>query len=295
MNRRDLLKQAGALAVGLPALRASGMAGSSAQSDNKVLIITFNGPFCFWSEAKEKKYKVMAPLVGTNFTSAAHQAWAATSQNEAILNSSPCASSPEYELNIPESDRSPKISGTTVYQYPQEGKPEDQKTLFTLSVPNPDEIIGVRPTMVNFKSGRAAAQSGLLAAGLTFVYRDVDVTKKIMLVQRPSNLPIGPDKCPYLNPYQACFDNDATLPTATLGIHLSRVDQRQNGHEHANFVWGKMEEMYPWMEKTTLDFPGFNPAGCPPGPGKGAIGPGNDCEVPTMMLTVGGNLIRRKK
>jgi hypothetical protein len=297
MNRRDLLKLAGALAVGLSARRASGMASSSAQSGNKDLIVTFNGPFCFWSEAKEKKYKVMVPLVGTNFTSAAHQAWVATSQNEAILNSSPCASSPEYELHIPGADRSPAISGTTAYQYPQEGPP-GTKTLFILSAPNPDEIIGVRPTTVSFKPlPHAALQSGgLLAAGLTFVYKDVDV-KKIRLTQSTVPNPSGGTaKCsPLLNPYQPCFDNDATLAAATLGIHFSRVNQSQNGHEHANLVWGKMEEMYPWMERTTISFPGFNPAGCPPGPGKAAIGPGNDCEVPIMMLQAEENLTNQKK
>ena len=294
MNRRDLLKRTGTLVVGLPALRASSLTNSMVQPDGKYLVINFSGPFCFWTDAEKKKYTVMAPLVGKNVTLAAHQAWTATSENETILNSNPCAISPEYELHVPGPDRSTEITGTTAYQYPQEG-PAGQKTLFTLSVPNPDEIIGIHPTMVSFNSTRAAAQSGLLAAGLTFVYKNVDVTQ-IMLTQRidpkSSN---RPDKCPYLKPYQPCFDNDATLPTATLGIHLSRVDQRQNGHDHANLVWGKMEEMYPWMDKTTIAFPGFNPAGCPPGPGTAAIGPGNDCEVPIMMLQPGENLNRQKK
>ncbi|HEY2496215.1 MAG TPA: hypothetical protein VGK24_04025 [Candidatus Angelobacter sp.] len=294
MNRRDLLKRTGTLALGLPALRAASLQNSMAQSDVKCLVVIFSGPFCFWAETNEKKYKVMAPLVGTNATLARHQAWTATSENETILNSSACTILPDYELLIPGSDRSPKISGTKAYQYPQDGL-AGRNTLFTLSVPNPDEIIGVRPTMVNFKSTRAAAQSGLLAAGLTFVYRDVDV-KKIMLTQpTPPKSTTGPHKCPWLNPYRPCFDNDVTLPCATLGIHLSRVDQSQNGHEHANHVWGKMEEMYPWMEKTTISFPGFNPAGCPPGHGKGAIGPGNDCEVPIMMLQGEENLIRQKR
>jgi hypothetical protein len=294
MNRRDLLKRTGTLVVGLPALRASSLTNSMVQPDGKYLVVTFSGPFCFWTEAKEKKFTVMAPLVGKNVTLAAHQAWAATTENETILNSRPCAVSPEYELHIPGPDRSPEISGTTAYRYPQEG-PAGGKTLFTLSVRNPDEIIGIHPTKVNFKSPRAAAQSGLLAAGLTFIYKNVDVTE-IRLTQRVDpKSSTHPHECVPLNPYQPCFDNDAALPTATLGIHLSRVDQKQNGHEHANFVWGKMEEMYPWMEKTTITFPGFNPAGCPPGPGKSAIGPGNDCEVPIMLLQPGEDLTRQKK
>ena len=294
MNRRDLLKRTGTLVLGLPALSASSLENAMAQSDGKCLVVTFFGPFCFWAETKEKKYKVMAPLVGTDVKLARHQAWTATSENETILNSSQCAISPEYELYVPGPERSPKISGTTAYEYPQEGPP-GPKTLFTLSTPNPDEIIGVRPTRVNFKASRAVAQSGLLAAGLTFVYRDVDV-KKVMLTQRtPAKSSAGPDKCPWLKPYQPCFDNDVTLPSATLGIHLSRVDQSQNAHDHANFVWARMEEMYPWMEKTTLSFPGFNPAGCPPGPGTLEIGPGNDCEVPTMLLQLTENLTRQKK
>src|SRR5215467_1499010 len=294
MNRRDLLKRTGTLVVGLPALRASSLTNSMVQSDGKYLVVNFSGPFCFWTEAKEKKYTVMAPLVGKNVTLAAHQAWAATSENETILNSYPCAISPEYELHIPGPDRSTQITGTTAYQYPQEG-PAGRKTLFTLSLPYPDEIIGIHPTMVSFKSPRAAAQSGLLAAGLTFAYKNVDVTQ-IMLSQRiDPKSSSHPGKCPQLIPYQPCFDNDATLPTATLGIHLSRVDQSGNGHAHANLVWGKMEEMYPWMEKTTISFPGFNPAGCPPGPGAAAIGPGNDCEVLIMMLQGSEDLNRQKK
>lgn len=293
MNRRDLLKRTGTLALGLPALRASSLTNSMVQSGGKCLLVTFFGPFCFWAEQNEKKYKVMAPLVGKDAAFARHQAWTATSENETILNSQQCAVSPEYELQIPGQDRSPVISGTTAYQYPQEG-PAGRETLFTLFAPNPDEIIGVRPTKVDFKPAPAAGQSGLLAAGLTFVYRDVDV-KEIMLIQlTPPKSTTVPNKCPWLNPYQPCFGNDATLPCATLGIHLSRVDQSQNGHEHANHVWGKMEDMYPWMEKTKLTFPGFNPAGCPPGPGKSAIGPGNDCEVPIMLLQ-GENLTRQRK
>ena len=293
MNRRDLLKRTGTLILGMPALRASSLETSMSQSEGKSLVVTFSGPLCFWSESNEKKYTVMAPLVGTNVTLAAHQAWTATSQNETILNSSPCASSPEYELQIPGPDRTPEISGTTVYAYPQEGLP-GRNTLFTLSAPNPDEIIGIHPTMVTFKSPRASVQSGLLAAGLTFVYRDVDV-KKIMLTQRNAPKPPIRDKCLPLKPYQPCFDNDVTLPSATLGIHLSRVNQSQNGHEHANLVWSKMQEMYPWMEKTTISFPDFNPAACPPGPGTSQIGPGNDCEVPVVLLQPGGNITRQKR
>lgn len=291
MNRRDLLKRAGALVAGLPALRASSLTNPMVQSDGKYLVVTFSGPFCFWDDAETKKYIVMAPLVGKNVTSAAHQAWAATSENETILNSRPCPVSPEYELNIP-GDRSPKISGTKPYLYPQEG-PRGKETLFTLSVSYPDEIIGIHPTMVTFTSTHAAVQSGLLAAGLTFVYKNVDVDgTKIMLTQKVSP---KSSACVPLEPYQACFQNDASLPTATLGIHLSRVDQKGNGHAHANLVWGKMQEMYPWMEKTGVHFPHFNPAGCPPGPGKSAIGPGNDCEVPIMMLQLGENLTKQKK
>lgn len=294
MDRRDLLKRAGTLVMGLPALRASSLGNSMVQSDGKYLVVNFSGPFCFWADAETKKYIVMAPLVGKDVASAAHQAWAATSENETILNSRPCPVSPEYELNIP-GDRSPKMSGTKPYLYPQDG-PRGKETLFTLSVSYPDEIIGIHPTMVTFISTGATAQSGLLAAGLTFVYKNVDVDgTKIMLTQK-----VGPKSstlhaCTPLEPYQACFQNDASLPTATLGIHLSRVDQKGNGHLHANIVWGKMEDMYPWMEKTKLHFTGFNPAGCPPGPGKSAIGPGNDCEVPIMLLQAGGGNPAKRK
>jgi hypothetical protein len=171
--------------------------------------------------------------------------------------------------------RSPR-DGAAGKSVSRPGRPSGTKTLFILSAPNPDEIIGVRPTRVSFKPlPHAALQSGgLLAAGLTFVDKDVDV-KKIRLTQSTVPNPSGGTaKCsPLLNPCQPCFDNDATLSAATFGIHLPRVNQSQNGHEHANLVWGKMEEMYipGWGKQQSLSL-ALTPQDALPAPAQPRLG-----------------------
>jgi hypothetical protein len=289
MNRRDLLRHAGALAIGLPALRASGAANSIAQAGGKDLIVTFSGPFCYW--AQPEGYKVMAPPIGKNFKYP-HQSWIATSTNETILDAPQLSPAPEYQLSIPGPARSPQTSGTETFNYQQE-KSRGQAPLFTLIAPYPDVIIGVRPTKVDITSSAASQpQTKILAAGLTFLYKNVDVHQIQLVTKTQSSKTPQP-------PFQPCFTNDDALSVAILTIHLSQVDQHPDpGHGQAHAVWGQMKAMYPWVD-TQISFPGFDTAACPPEMaakpqrsstttrkkiGAPEVGPGNDCEVPIMTL-----------
>ena len=296
MNRRDLLKQAGALAVGLPALRASGLARPMPQSGGKDLVVSFAGPFCFW--AQDGGILVMAPAIskGQGFNPA-HQAWIATNQNEAELapGITPLPPLPEYTLAIPGSRSSTAPGGTPIFTYPQEGA-KGKDFFFTVLVPNPDIMVGTRSTYVTLKPRQAEPR--ILAAGLTLLYQNVDLGA----VQ----LNLNGQKI-----FTPCFDNDKDLPAAMLGIHLAQINQtRGQGHAPAKAVWGKMMAMFKWLEKDfgQIDFPPFDITHCPPVPvattgaatrrgQKGAaplFGPGNDCEVPIMMLQ-GIDQVKKKK
>lgn len=299
MNRRDLLKQAGALAIGLPALGTSGFAKPSASATSKDLIVAFSGPFCYWSQAEG--FKLMAPPIGKNFKYP-HQAWIATSTNETILDSPQLSPAPEYELLIHGPARSPQTSGTPAFNYQQE-KSQGKAPLFTLTAPNPDVIIGVRPTKVDITSTAASQpETKILAAGLTFLYKNVDVSQILLVTKSQSS------RTP-LPPFQPCFTNDEALSVAILTIHLSQVDQRPDpGHGQAHAVWEQMKAMYPWVD-TQISFPGFDTAACldmavkpQKGPAAGGkkkigapeVGPGNDCEVPILMLGGQGSFNKQK-
>ena len=301
MNRRDLLKQAGALAIGLPAFRASGMAGSSAQSGNKDLIVTFNGPFCFWMNSTN--VLVMAPPVGTDYACAAHQAWIATSANEMQLNStlSPGETPPSYDLKMNVPSNPVSYSGTCIFSWGQD-EYLGANPLFNLTLPIPNKIIGVRPTCPEIIYGSTPPQqqcvqggadlSKGMASGLTFLYQNVDLSR-VCLGKLDTPQKSSKSNC-FFTP---CFDNDKDLPAATLGVHLSKLDQHPDEkHKHASYVWSQMLSMYPWMLEDIkgIRFKAIAPGACTC-VNAAAIGPGNDCEVPTMMLTLGGNLIRRKK
>jgi hypothetical protein len=290
LKRRDILKQAGALALGLPAMNAAGLITSVVSSPTrKDLIVRFTGPFCYWLE---NGVKVMAPPVGTNFRRAQHQAWTATSANETTLNSVSGSNPPNYELKIGLTATSPILpipAGTKIFNYEQ-GTPPGKNPLFNLTLPFPDKLIGTRPTRVTIipQPGRTANAPQILAAGLTFYYKDVDLDQ-VRLTDGDKTV------------FTPCFTNDAELPCANLGIFLTRVNQRpDHSHNHAKQAWSQMLDMYPWMKKEIkdIDFPPFNPAACfPPEAGSvppnktssediphAMVGPGDDCEVPIMLL-----------
>ena len=302
MNRRDVLKRTGALALGLPAISTSGMINSAFNQlpGNKDLIVTVAGPFCYW--LLDNAVKIMAPPVGTDYHHAAHQAWMGTSTNETMLASTSSANPPEYVLGIKPFPLAhpgaalPLISGTPAFAYEQ-GTPPGQNPLFNFILPFPERVIGVRPTDVTIlKCPDSVQTSGLLAAGLTLYYPNVDLNQVTVTV----------GGAPY---FQPCFDNDKDLPCATLGIHLTQLNQRPDKyHRHAKHVWNQMLAMYAWMQDEIkgIKFNPFDPAECPfehpakrpatPRPAAPEYGPGNDCEVPIMVLSpIGKNSAKRKK
>src|SRR5882672_4211648 len=91
MKRRDLLKGAGTLVLGAPAVRAAALLKSNAeptpQGNTKDLVVAFAGPFCYWQGLHESSdncqcITVMAPPVGPDYTKAPHQPWLGTTSNE---------------------------------------------------------------------------------------------------------------------------------------------------------------------------------------------------------------------
>lgn len=298
MNRRDLLKRTGTLALGLPALRASGAAGPLSQAGTRELIVSFNGAFCFWMYADS--ILVMAPPVGPDYECAPHQPWVGTSMNETQISLQP-GETPCYNLNmgpLPSGSRlsNDLFAGTPALKYGQE-EYLGADALFKLTVPMPDKIIGVRPTCVDIHyrpkpplKGHSPKQGGqgeheTYASGLTFIYRSVDLSQ-VQLVQLPC---LG--KNPAFAPFTPCFENDKDLPAAFLGVHLTKLDQHPDKeHRHAGYVWSQMLSMYPWLLESIkgITFKSFNPASCKCPSKLIDIGPGNDCEVPIMLLTTGG-------
>jgi len=264
------------------------------QAATQDLMVSFDGPFCFWAQDNGGLI-AMAPRIGPGF-SVPHQAWIATHQNEMQLPDEVVVPAPAYELvGLGSHSPSPDTDGATIFTKPQDGHPRSTDTLFTISVPAADVMVGTRPTLVSFGSGKPKIQ----AAGLTLLYRNVDLTGVQFNLEKQTV-------------FTPCFRYDAKLSVATLGIHLSQVDQkRQKSHAHAISVWGEMMAMFKWLEKEygQIDFPPFDITACPPGPapatgaattrgqkgGKTLFGPGNDCEVPIMWFSTGGNPARQKR
>jgi hypothetical protein len=275
------------------------------------LVVTFAGPFCFWLEGDATKIdsiKVMAPPVGPYYPGARHQPWFGTSANEKLV-----LSQQDYTLVIdghkPPSTF-PTPSGTSIFYYEQGpgNGVAPLAPLFNLRAPIPDIIVGVVPTVVKMVCTPGTPDSyckewTVYATNLTFVYQNVPDLKGV-------NILLGQGTSQYFSP---CFDNDQMLPSAGLGIHLSPLERLDPGHKQATKTWSQMLAMYPWMDKeiTGIDFcPQFDASACPVDPkschdeknarqhGKVAavgVGPGNDCQVCTMMLPPVGFKSKLKK
>jgi hypothetical protein len=299
MKRRDVLKGVGALAVAAPAGRTFAYPAKSlaVSSTSKDLVVTFAGPFCFWLDSDS--VKVMAPPVGPLYVPAPHTPWFGTSTNEKPVHGTPA----DYKLVIDgyqAPTTTPIPAGTRVFYYEQ-GQGKGAPPLFNLSVPVPNVVIGVRPTVAKMVCSPTnpdpyCKQWNSYASGLTFLYQNVDL-QGVHILQGASE---------YFRP---CFTNDEVLPAAGLGIHLTPVDRRADpSHGHAKKVWSQMLAMYPWMgqEITGIEFcPNFDPSACSFDPAscgtathrseaKVMIGPGDDCEVPGMLLGPIGSRAKRK-
>ncbi len=321
MKRRDLLKGAGSLVLGAPAVRASALLKFNAEPAPQVqpqdLVVAFNGPFCFWqgvppgSTNKDCDHciTVMAPPVGPTCPNRRirHQPWVGTTTNEKPIN---VASNATLTLKLPgyQSPENPGHSGTRHFDYEQ-GMNTGVLPLFNLTVPVPNIIIGVRPTQVMMVCAAGMSDDYckeyiVYASGLSFVYKNVPLDG--VEIKHGSNRFFAP-----------CFTNDADLKDATLGVHLTPLDRNQDpGHIHATEVWKQMLTMYPWMqtEITSIDFcQTFDPALCDHLPCTGRssksdhgkahhdtetrllVGPGGDCEVPIMNLGPPGPNSKRKR
>jgi hypothetical protein len=326
VKRRDLLKGAGTLVLGAPAVRAAALLKSNTeptpQDLAKDLVVAFNGPFCFWqgipgSNQPCQCITVMAPPVGPNCPDhkIRHQPWVGTTTNEIAINANnvPPGTTLVLGINGYSSPPAPTHSGTKSFAYEQ-GMGTGATPLFNLRVPIPDIIIGVRPTAVMMvcvnPTEDYCTKYMVYGSGLSFVYK------------KALNAPVGGvditnGTTPFFNP---CFTNDADLKDATLGVHLTQLDRHPDqDHKHAQLVWAKMLSMYPWMqtEITGIDFcPTFDPASCDPlqctapsvkpdhkksKPGHKhevnpiLVGPGGDCQVPIMDLGPPGPNSKRKR
>ncbi|HTD22036.1 MAG TPA: hypothetical protein VK738_05245 [Terriglobales bacterium] len=301
MKRRDLLKATGALMLGAPALRASAL--SCPTQPPLDLVVTFDGPFCFWQETQD--IKVMVPPVGPDCHGAEHQPWFGTTTNQIAVNVDP-GTNLTLAINgyVPPTD-GPCRSGTSSFDYEQ-GAGKGSDPLFNLFVPIPDIIIGVRPTAAKMICAPGVTdpyctQFAIYCSGWSFVYQNVNLNGVAITGPDPS-------KPPFFTP---CFTNDASLKEATLGVHLTPLDRHPDPeHKHAKKVWSQMLSMYPWMqtEINGIDFcanfdPGscnFDPAKCISTPKPGhkhplMVGPGSDCEAPIMGLNPPGSNPRRRK
>jgi hypothetical protein len=252
------------------------------------LLVTLSGPFCYWQEANY--VKVMAPPVGRDSKVSPHQAWIGTHANEKKMHSAVVTTktSPEYSLSIPGRPGFPGTAGTPTFSYEQ-GNPLGELPLFNLRLPFPDQVIGIRPTSVRFDKQQPYQ---IFAAGWMCLYKNVEWSKVAVTE--------GKEDKPFFNP---CFTNDELLSTASLVFFLTPLNQQPDpGHLRAMHVWSKMLSMYPWMEDEFghIEFdPFFDPSKCSDAHGQSGevsrqhpprplVGPGNDCEVPGMLMILGG-------
>lgn len=297
MKRRDLLKGAGTLMLGAPALHAALLnPNPPQQGQTKDLVVQFNGAFAFWQEAQG--FKIMAPPIGPDFGKAPHQPWFGTTANEIPVDVERGTNFTLVINGYTPPTNPPVQCGTGAFTYEQ-GSGSGSTPLFNLLVPFPSIIIGVRPTVAKMICAPGVTdpyctQYQVYASGWAFVYKNVDPSSVV--------INIGPNNQAFFTP---CFINDGCLSDATLGINLTPLDRHPDpDHNHATAVWGQMLSMYPWMqtEITGIRFcREFNPAKCtfdpsqctdpkpkpkpiPGHPTPITVGPGSDCESPMCYM-----------
>lgn len=285
MKRRELLKQAGALAISLP---AAGLVNLDSPGRGKDLLVTLSGPLAYILQ--DRTVQVWAPLIGDEFQYP-HQSWTATNSNEQILNSVHSPTPPQYEVSIPiKPPRQPKLKGAKILA----AKSTSQNPLFLLSLPVPHEIYGTGATSIRFN---AQQPFSVFATGSMFLYKNVPLDQVVIKVNDPSSHGTPP------NFFEPCFTNDEGLPLAFLNFYLQRVKRDRNqDHEQAIAAWKQVITMLPEMKADFNDISfegGFNPALCPAqnlaksknaaaAPGNLQNGPGQNCELPGILVTPPG-------
>jgi hypothetical protein len=280
MNRRELIKQGTAALLAASTLNTAALPACKKEQctlpNEKPLVVTFTGPFCFWEEQSQSETTIyaMAAPVGRTF-SLPHQPWMGTSTNETQLNvGSTVPNSPIFQLKGLDGAKEMRCQGVEIYTASQ-GSCSDSvppqpgactPPLFMLELPLPDLMIGLNTTCVEINNG----QEQLVASRVSFFYQKARLQG--IQVQQAGNCA-----------YQPLFQNDACLPMATLGVNLTPTVIPDPGHVHATQVFYQMMTMCPWLKLNTIKFP-CTPAGnsCPTVVN---VGDGADCKVPQMMLT----------
>ncbi len=310
MNRRDLLKQAGAALVAASSASVPGIASNKASGENQLqdLIISFSGPFCYWPE--NGYMRVMSPQVVKNFC-VPHLPWVGTTANEKRLQwcqtqtyhyefegltSRTMKSSGENMCSFdqdtcgapppPDCLTCPSVDGGTSSSTPRPktriNSPQEEydccPALFDIRVPFPDLFIGINPTCVKFMPPRTDGPQ--YASAVNFFYKndsknpiDFNRIKLSLIGPRDKGFEFKPD-----------FKNDHGLPSATLRINLSALEARDDpDHKHAKEVFFQMLKMFPWVDVHSIDFcdrPVQSGDAC----SSALVGPGDDCLAPIFLL-----------
>ena len=316
MNRRDLLKQAGATMLAASSVGVSSLVyAKPPEEDLQDLVVTFSGPFCYWVEPDYMR--IMAPQVAGNFC-VPHIPWVATTENEKRLQWCPTTTY-HYELEGITS-RTTNYTGTTMCSFEQDtcgtppktnicrecppilvcahgpatsnakSSPHLQSTaraigeeyhccpaLFDMQLPFPDLFVGINPTCVKFTPARKDGPH--YASAVNFLYRN---TKSAPI--NFENLRLVSKDPPGGFDFHPDFKNDHGFPSATMRINLSPIENHDDpDHRHAQQVFFQMVKMFPWVDVQCIEF-------CDPAVKSGnacstiQVGPGNDCLEPVFLL-----------
>jgi hypothetical protein len=278
MNRRDLLKQGGALLLMGPALGATAFSKEkekeqkaslecppSAQTQD--LIVSVLGPFCYWryEEMPGQPYiRIMAPPgIGPESTIFKHIPYVVSTCKESEIPCKPDPNHPVYALQGLEASapRPAIVSGAPLPQFRQESTP-GAKPLFAVELPVPDRIIGIFPQC--FKLCPSKPDPKYYATAVRLFYKNVTLANVQLTGKKFSFTPQ--------------FGYDDVLPVASLDINLA-PQNRTHAASHQQYVFGQMESMFPWVHDILSD---CTLAGCRPP--VVATGGGSNCIVPVMSL-----------
>jgi hypothetical protein len=269
MNRRNLLKRAGVATLAAPFLAAGTLLdrGAAQSVSGKSLMIIFSGPFVFRMLAD--KIRVMAPLVGPYDLDVAHQPWLGTTSNEKSLRD---IATPALKLCMGLTPNPQPPAGLPMLSFPQPDYESYGTALFSLDVPDPDQIVGIHPTDVCLGVCASDGSNKITcASGAIFLYNHVvDLSKVVVVAVDLSTM--TPGDVIYTPDFQ--IDINA-LPAAVLGVHLSPCNCGSDPcHVHATTVVHRMKDMCSWIPD--LRFPNSEP--CP------LTVSGDDCKAPVIMV-----------
>lgn len=163
------------------------------------------------------------------------------------------------------------MKGEYFYPLDAQYRSDEHKPLFTLTLPTPKYLIGTQPTMVYFKK-TGSTEKKTVASSVTFFYENVNL----------SQVKVFTENC-HREVFSPIFADDDSLPAAFLGIHLTRIMNKDRDHRHSKKAFKKMLAMYSGTSVTSIEYP----------PPRRALSPelegsGDNCKVPQMLVTVTG-------